>query len=94
MKFAFIIMGDFSAANDSAEIHNGDAQIVGVANIEEAQKAACRLQREGVDCIELCGAFGKSGARKIIEATNNKLPIGYITHLPEQDEVYSTAFSR
>ena len=33
------------------------------------------------------------GAKAIIEATGNTLPIGYITHLPEQDEMYRIAFS-
>ncbi|MCI5527041.1 MAG: hypothetical protein MR397_02985 [Oscillospiraceae bacterium] len=29
-----------------------------------------------------------------MEATENKLPIGYVTHLPEQDDVYRAAFSK
>lgn len=91
MKFAFIIMGDF-AAEDSAKICGGAAQIVGVRNIAEAEAAARRLAAEGIGCIELCGAFGEEGARKIIAATNGELPIGYVTHLPEQDEIYRKAF--
>ncbi len=93
MKFAYLIMGKFDDRTDKAEIQNGTAQIIGVASIEAAIKVARRLQNEGVDCIELCGAFGEDGARKIIEATENKLPIGYITHLKEQDEVYNMLFS-
>ena len=93
MRFAFLIMGDFAIEKDRASIHDGTAQIVGVANIREAREEAQRLQREGVGCIELCGAFGEDGAREIVEATGNRLPIGYITHFPEQDEVYRIAFS-
>lgn len=93
MKFAFIIMGDFDSVKDRAEIHGGAAQIVGVADIETAAKAARELQAQGVNCIELCGAFGKEGAKAIIEATGNKIPVGYITHLPEQDNVYSRFFA-
>ena len=92
MKFAYLIMGAFDDKTDRAEIHNGTAQIIGVANIEDAIKAACKLQDEGVDCIELCGAFGEEGARKIIKATQNQIPIGYITHIREQDEVYNKFF--
>ncbi len=66
--------------------------MIGVASIEEARNVARKLQEEGVDCIELCGAFGENGAREIIEATGNKLPIGYATHLPEQDVVYAKTF--
>ena len=93
MKFAFLIIGNFNYKIDKATIHEGMAQIVGVANIEEACTVAKKLQKEGIGCIELCGAFGEVGAKAIIEATENKLPIGYITHLPEQDYVYFNAFS-
>lgn len=92
MKFAFLIMGNFNTETDRASIHNGTAQIIGVTNILEATKVARELFENGIDCIELCGAFGVDGARKIIEATENKVPVGYITHLPEQDELYKAAF--
>lgn len=91
MKFAFLIMGDFDP-EDRAVIHNGGAQIVGVASLAEAVEAARQLQEQGVDCIELCGAFGPQGAREVVRATGNRLPVGYITHLPEQDDVYRAVF--
>ncbi len=93
MKFAFLIMGNFDSKTDRALIHNGTAQIVGVANIYEASEVARELYGEGIDCIELCGAFGVDGAKEIIKATENKIPVGYITHLPEQDELYKKFFS-
>ena len=68
MKFAFLIMGDFNCNIDRAIIHDGMAQIVGVANIEDACMVAKKLKKEGIDCIELCGAFGEAGAKVIIEA--------------------------
>ncbi len=92
MKFAFLIMGNYNAESDRAEIHGGEARIIGVSNIDEAVSAAKQLQKSGVGCIELCGAFGEDGARAIIEATDNKLPIGFVTHLPEQNDIYSAAF--
>ena len=94
MKFAFIIMGNFNYPKDIAEIHEGDAKIIGVANIEQACDAAKKLYQSGINCIELCGAFGEIGAKKIIEITENKIPIGYITHLPKQDEIYKKAFTK
>ena len=93
MRFAFMIMGDFDSTLDRAFIHNNQAMIVGVANIEEACSIAKKLLDDGVGCIELCGAFGEKGARKIIEATENKIPIGYVTHLKEQEEIHRKAFS-
>lgn len=92
MKFAFIILGNFDAARDRAEIHGGAAQIIGVATVDEACAAAKELCRQGVGCIELCGAFGPDGAKQVIHATQNKLPVGYVTHLPEQDGIYASAF--
>ena len=92
MKFAFIILGDFDAVRDRAEIRGGRARIWGVSSLAEACAAAKALEREGVGCIELCGAFGPDGARRIIEATGNRIPVGYVTHLPEQEAVYRAAF--
>lgn len=94
MKFAFLILGDFNSAADRAEIHNGEARIIGVSSIKEAAKIAKELYNDGIGCIELCGAFGEEGAREIIKATDNKIPVGYITHLPEQSEIYAAAFSK
>ena len=88
MKFAFLIMGDFSSKSDRAAIHNGSAQMNGVGDIEEACSVAKELYEKGIGCIELCGAFGAEGAKQV----KNKIPVGYITHLPEQDEIYRTVF--
>ncbi len=79
MKFAFLIMGKFNSETDKAAIHNGVSQLIGVADIEDACRTARNLYENGIDCIELCGAFGAEGARKIIEATENKIPVGYVT---------------
>ena len=67
-------------------------EIAGVSNLGEACAAAKRLCASGVGCIELCGAFGPAGARAVIEATGNRIPVGYVTHLPEQDDLYARAF--
>ena len=61
---------------------------------QEAAAAAKQLCEEGIDCIELCGAFGAEGAKQIIEITENRIPVGYVTHLPEQDEIYKAVFSK
>lgn len=86
-------MGNFDCGKDRAVIHNGEAQIIGVSDIKTAAAVAKELQSDGVSCIELCGAFGEDGARAIISATENKIPVGYITHLKEQDDVYSKFFA-
>ena len=92
MKFAFIIMGNFSVVCERASVASGTAQIVAVPDVDHACTVAKELQASGVDCIELCGAFGKSGAEAVIAATEKKIPVGYITHLPEQDKLYKEVF--
>ena len=92
MKFAFLIMGPFDSEKDKSDIKNNLAQIVGVKSIEDACKTAVRLVSEGVECIELCGAFGEKGAEEVIKATENKIPVGYVTHLPMQNEIYHEVF--
>ena len=92
MKFTFLIMGDFDSSKDRAAIHGGAAQIIGVPSVEEACGEAVTLERDGIGCIELCGAFKAEDARRVIEATGNKIPVGFVTHLPEQDEIFAKAF--
>ena len=93
MKFAFLILGRFAAARDRAQIRGG-VQIVGAADIDEACAAVRRLCFDGVGCIELCGAFGAEGAKRVTDATENKTPVGYVTHLPSQEEPYRSSFLR
>ena len=59
MRFAFLIMGDFDSNIDKAAIHDGSAQIIGVSDMQQAIEEARRLEKEGIGCIELCGAFGE-----------------------------------
>ena len=95
MKFAYLIMDKiFDSKKDRAIIHNGVSQIIGVSDIEEACQIAKELQIEGIDCIELCGGFREEGARKIIEATDNKVAVGFVIHLKEQDDIYAKLFGK
>lgn len=94
MKFAFIIMGDFNPEVDRTSIHNGAVEMVGVASVLEACKVAEELVGNGINCIELCGAFGKEGTKEVIKATHNQVPVGYVTHLSMQDDLYQSVFGK
>ena len=76
MKLAYMLMGHFDSRRDRADMHGGGVQVVGVSSIEDACQTARQLAADGVRCIELCGAFGPDGARRIIEATGNRIPVG------------------
>lgn len=92
MTFAFIIMGNFNPKTDRSSIAGGNASIIGVSNLNQACAVARELQKDGVGCIELCGAFGEDGARKVMEATGATLPVGYVVHSQEQDALFRRVF--
>lgn len=93
MKFIYIIMGPFDSKVDRKTIgKNDNAEIIGVRNLDEAKVVAKSLI--GIaDVIELCGAFGESGAREIIDATFGKIPVGFVTHLDCQNNLFDEIFS-
>ena len=94
-KFAFLLMGrHYDPAKDYAhfETTRGISAIHTVTSLEEAAEVAANLYREGYGAIELCGAFGEAGARRIIEATEGKVAVGYVTHFPEQDSLFAAFF--
>ncbi len=83
MKSAYIVKGDFDMSVDRASIKNGRAQIIGVRHTQQACEVAKELAVQGVECIELCGGFKEKDVRQLIEATDNKIPIGYAVRLKE-----------
>lgn len=92
MKFVYIIMGPFDSKTDRKAIgKNKNAEIIGVRNLDQAKEVAKSLIGI-VDVIEFCGAFGESGAREIIDATNGKIPVGFVTHLDCQDDLFDELF--
>lgn len=93
MKFVYMIMGPFDSKLDRKAIgKNSNAEIIGVKNLEEAKEISKSLI--GIaDVIELCGAFGKEGAREIIDATNGKIPVGFVTHFDFQNDLFDELFS-
>lgn len=92
MKFVYIIMGPFNPEIDRKAIgKNENAEIMGVRNLDEA-KEVCKSLIGLADVIELCGAFEESGAREIIDATDGKIPIGFVTHLDFQDSLFDELF--
>ena len=92
MKFAFILMGNFDSKKDRSVFAGSETHTIGVSSVAEACEVAKELATQGFGCIELCGAFCEEGARAVIEATDHKIPVGFVVHLPEQDELFRKAF--
>ncbi len=50
--------------------------VVLVKDFDDGANVAKSLVEEGIELIELCGAFGPASAAKIIEAVGGKIPVG------------------
>ncbi len=80
-KWAMVIMGeDYVPEEDRARIdtEKKEGHILTVKNPEEAIELAKRLKEEGFGAIEVCGAFGAELAKKMYEATDKTVPVGYV----------------
>ncbi|MEG0785051.1 MAG: DUF6506 family protein [Christensenella sp.] len=96
-SFAFLLMGEhYDPSQHCAkfETEKQTTYIYTVKNIKEAYAKIDDLAANGVGAIELCGAFGEETAHKIIEMTNGKIAIGFVTHFPQQDAVFAEFFQK
>ncbi|RZT00661.1 DUF6506 family protein [Cuneatibacter caecimuris] len=96
-KFAFLLMGP----QFDPEKHRAEFQVPGmvsyirtVRDFTEAKAAVQQLAEDGVKAMEVCGAFGPERTRELIEITGGKVAVGYVTHFPEQDELFDTFFKK
>ncbi len=51
---------------------------VGVPSVSAAPTVAAQLADEGVELIELCGAFGGAGLGAVVEAVGGRVPVGAV----------------
>lgn len=81
LKAAFIFLApQADPMQHQAEIQTPQVTLLvrGVQNYREAVKLAQQLVAEGVQALELCGGFGNSGAARIAEAVEHKIPVGTV----------------
>ena len=62
------------------ETKAGKVYIVGVSSTDEGARIAEDMVKKGIALIELCGAFGYDGAKKVSDAVGDKVPVGMIAH--------------
>ena len=80
-KFGFIVVGDEFEQVQGTE--RFQMKVVGIRKPKDAIDVAKAMVDEGIQIIELCGAFGPVLTAKVIEATENKVPVGTVTYGPE-----------
>lgn len=94
MKFVFILMSNPEDTGKVSYINNDpNSRVITACSVENACEIAQKLYlNNDVDIIEMCGAFEESGCKKVIEATDNKVAVGYVVHTPAQDEHFRKLF--
>ena len=85
-KYGFIFLSpnaDPSEHRTVIETRGLASILVAVPEPSVAVSVAKALVADGVDLIELCGAFGPIWASKVIEATEGTVPVGAVGFGPE-----------
>jgi len=84
VKIAHLFAGpDLDSAKHRVVIETPTISIIIIGNkdIDEAANTAKRLvKEEGVQLIELCGAFGPVGTAKVIEAVGDEIPVASVSY--------------
>lgn len=96
-KFATMLMNpEYVPERQTAvfETAHQDTHVFTVRSFEEAETLAKQLVGEGFGALEVCGAFRPEQVRRLIEATDNRLAIGYCVHFPEQDGLFRMFFQK
>ena len=96
-KLAFMFMGpkyDPEKHWVKFELETHDTYVFTARNFDEALDRAKRMAEDGFGALEVCSAFSKEQVRALIDATENKMVIGFVEHLPEQDDLFNTFFRK
>lgn len=88
IKYGFILRDEGFEGAASTYLKNPmlDMVITGVPTFPEACAEAKKMLADGVHFIELCGDFGEEHCKEIVAAVDGKIPVGYVTYLPEELE--------
>lgn len=82
-KMGFIVTGsDLEPQKHSMLMFSESFELVtvGISDASEGPDVARSLMSEGVELIELCGAFGPHWTAKVIEAIEGEIPVGTVSY--------------
>lgn len=80
-KWGFIYtLGDPEARAETVTTGSPACQLVcvGVPGVDDGPDAARQLLADGVELIELCGAFAGPGLAAVVDAVDGKVPVGAV----------------
>ncbi|MBN2623995.1 MAG: hypothetical protein JXA83_11525 [Acidimicrobiales bacterium] len=80
-RWGFIYtLGDPDAPRQTATVGSDACQLVcvGVPRVEDGPDAARDLIAQGVELIELCGAFAGPGLAAVVAEVDGKVPVGAV----------------
>lgn len=80
-QYGFIFVGDGMKANESV-LDSGTFRtvVVGVSEPAEALPVAVKMVEDGIQLIELCGEFGPIWTGKVLEAIEQRVPVGSVNY--------------
>ncbi|MBK5222764.1 MAG: hypothetical protein JJE52_07800 [Acidimicrobiia bacterium] len=82
-RWAFIYTsGDGDSAAVSATTGSKQCELltVGVPSTAVDDAIIEDLIEQGIELLELCGAFGPAEAAKVVEQVAGRVPVGYVTY--------------
>lgn len=82
-RFGFIVRGaGLEPQQHRFEMESADFSMlaVGVTHVEDAPRVAQRMAADGIQLIELCGAFGPGGTAAVLNATAHRVPVGSVAY--------------
>jgi hypothetical protein len=72
----------------------GPSLVVGTSSVDQTCAVAAAAVAAGeADFIELCGAYGADGCRRVTAAVEGKVPVGYVTYFPGESERVDALFA-
>ena len=82
-KFGFIVASaEFGPEPQRTVVSAGafEMVVVGTSAVAQGPAIARRMVDDGIQLIELCGAFGPIWTAKVIEAIDGAVPVGFVAY--------------
>jgi predicted polyphosphate/ATP-dependent NAD kinase len=96
IKFGFIVTGaGLDPAIHRQVMSSGTFEMVsvGVSTPAEAIPIAREMVASGVQLLELCGGFGPLWTAKVLEAIEQRIPVGAVGYGPESIDAMHRLFA-